>query len=219
MRIKIFLICYTLLAVLLNSCSGFDAGFLEVASARQSKGDTTHYGITVCALCRVTIDLLKTFYKIDVQQLEAKFSETNGQCGNDIVRDIVSVLINSKEYKVNPWQYPTTIGIIASANTKTDVKEMFNEDSHFDSEQFHGGSHLLVKRYQAALDSVLKVDNYDQARKTFGEMLHTLQVSVRFSHSLLRTCFHSGLLQSYKLYRTQLHLAERSSRSAYLPRR
>ena len=182
---KIFLFRFSLLALIFNSSFGFDAGFLEVASTRQQDRDTTHYGITVCALCRVTIDLLKTGYKIDVTQLEAQFKETNGQCGKRAVNDIVNVLRKSKDYKVNPWQFATTVKTIASANTKTDVKEMFNEDSHFDSEQFHGGSHLLVKRYQAALNSILKVDNYDQARKTFGEMLHTLQVSITFFHSPL----------------------------------
>ena len=194
MKMEKILFCFTWLAVMLNSSSGFDAGFLEVASTRQTDRDTTHYGITVCALCRVTIDLLKNSYKIDVTQLEAKFSVTNGQCGKNIVHDIVTILTNSKAYKVNPWQFATTIKTIASANTKTDLKEVFNEDSHFDSEQFHGGSHLLVKRYQAALDSILKVDNYDQARKTFGEMLHTLQVSVRFLYSHLQTRICSGLL-------------------------
>lgn len=190
---KIFLFRCSLLALIFNSSFGFDAGFLEVASTRQQDRDTTHYGITVCALCRVTIDLLKTAYKIDVTQLEAQFNETNGQCGKRAVNDIVNVLRKSKDYKVNPWQFVTTVQTIASANTKTDVKEMFNEDSHFDSEQFHGGSHLLVKRYQAALNSILKADNYEQARKTFGEMLHTLQVSIAFSIRL----FNRVLLQDF----------------------
>jgi hypothetical protein len=176
---------FLLLALVYNSSFGFDAGFLEVASTRQKESDTTHYGITICALCRVTIDLLKTVNKIDVAQVEEKFNETNGQCGRRSVNDIVNLLTKSKDYKVNPWQFATAVKAIASANTKTDLKEVFNEDSHFDSEQFHGGSHLLLKRYQAAVDSILKADNYDQARKTFGEMLHTLQVSIAFFYSTL----------------------------------
>ncbi|CAF3912594.1 unnamed protein product, partial [Rotaria sp. Silwood1] len=32
-----------------------------------------------------------------------------------------------------------------------------------------------MKRYQTILDAIIKVDNYDQGRKTFGEMLHTIQ--------------------------------------------
>ncbi len=166
-----------LLFLTLNTSLGFDAGFLELKPTRQNDKDTTHYGITICALCRVTIDYFKSAYKIDTTYLEIKFNATNGQCQGNIVNDIVKSLTSSQSYGINPWQFATTIRTIASANTKTDLKEIFKEESHFDSEQFLGGSQLVLTRYQATLDSILKADNYDQARKTFGEMLHTLQVS------------------------------------------
>ncbi|UJR38739.1 hypothetical protein I4U23_031404 [Adineta vaga] len=158
----------------------FDAGFLELKSTRVLK-DTTHYSITICALCRVTIDYLRSLSNIDTSYLERKFNETNGQCQSNIVKDIVSFLQANQQSGINPWQYITTIRIIASSNTKTDLKEMFKSESHFDSERFVGGSQLLLKRYQASIDSIQNADNYDQARKTFGEMLHTLQDF--YSHS------------------------------------
>ncbi|CAF3877300.1 unnamed protein product, partial [Rotaria sp. Silwood1] len=158
-----------------NIIYGFDAGFIELSSSRQNDKDTTHYGITVCALCRVTIDYLKSAYNIDTTYLEIKFNEINGQCQGNIVNDIINLLRSSQAKGINPWLYSTTIKTIASANTKTDLKEMFKEESHFDSETFVQGSKLIMKRYQTILDAIIKVDNYDQGRKTFGEMLHTIQ--------------------------------------------
>ncbi|UJR20150.1 hypothetical protein I4U23_023282 [Adineta vaga] len=165
----------------LNITRAFDAGFLELKSARQLNKDTTHYGITICALCRATIDYLKSLPKIDTAYLETKFNETNGQCPTNLLNDIVSFLQANQQSGVNPWQYVTTIRTIASSNTKTDLKEMFNTDSHFDSERFVGGSQLVLKRYQSSINSINNAGNYDQARKTFGEMLHTLQDF--YSHS------------------------------------
>ncbi|CAF1095611.1 unnamed protein product [Adineta steineri] len=167
--------------LILNSCYAFDAGFLDLKPSVRKDEDTTHYEITVCALCRVTIDYLQSVYKIDTKYLEVKFNVTNGQCDKNLVYDIVSILTNSQQTGVNPWQYATTIRTIASSNTKTDLKEVFKSESHFDSETFLGGSKLVMKRYEATVDSVLKADDYDQARKTFGEMLHTLQDF--YSHS------------------------------------
>jgi hypothetical protein len=176
---------FFVMLLLPGTCRAFDAGFLEVASAPQKDKDkdTTHYGITVCALCRVTIDYLKSAYKIDVGLLEKKFNVTNGQCPQSSVRDIINVLRNSGSRDINPWQFATMVKSIASANTKTDLKEMLKAESHFDSEKFHGSSQLVLKRYEAALNSILTADNYDQARKAFGEMLHTLQVSHLMSHN------------------------------------
>ncbi|CAF1224195.1 unnamed protein product [Adineta ricciae] len=164
----------------LESSHAFDAGFLELKSSRALK-DTTHYSVTVCALCRATIDYLQSLPKIDIAYLETKFNETNGQCQGSIVKDIVNFLQANQQAGINPWQYITAVRIIASSNTKTDLKEMFKSESHFDSERFVGGSQLLMKRYQASIDSIQKAGNYDQARKTFGEMLHTLQDF--YSHS------------------------------------
>ena len=160
---------------------GFDAGFLELGSSRQAQKDTTHYAITICALCRLTIDYLSSVSQIDTTHLELKFNETNGQCQGSIVNDIITILTNSQSRGINPWQFSTTVKTLAAANTKTDLKEMFKEESHFDSETFVKGSKLIMKRYQVTLDNILKAENYDQARKTFGEMLHTLQVSLLIS--------------------------------------
>jgi hypothetical protein len=191
MLLSIFL----LLLLPLNISRAFDAGFLNLRPLRQKDQDTTHYSITVCALCRVTIDYLKSAYKIDTTYLETKFNETNGQCEGNIVNDIVNILTNSQNSGVNPWQFATTVRTIASTNTKTDLKEFFNEDSHFDGEQFYDGSQLVMKRYQATLNSILEADNYDQARKTFGEMLHTLQVSLfSFIHFYYRVYISKGFL-------------------------
>jgi hypothetical protein len=171
------LITLVSLLMALDPARGFDAGFLELkTSLRQKDKDTTHYGITVCALCWTTVDYLKTAYRLDTSYLEKKFNQTNGQCQENLVNDIVRILSSSQKTGVNPWQFATTVNTIASTNTKTDLKEALKADSHFDSEQFRGGSQLVLRRYQATLDSILKADNYDQARRTFGEMLHTLQV-------------------------------------------
>jgi hypothetical protein len=172
-----------LLLLSLNISRGFDAGILELVPVRQAEKDTTHYAITVCALCKVTIQYMKSVSKIDTTYLETKFKEKNGQCEGNIVYDIFNVLTTSQG--VNPWQFATMVKTIASSNTKTDLKEVFKGESHFDSEKIVGGSQLVLTRYQATLDSILKADNYDQARKTFGEMLHTLQVSRDFFFSLI----------------------------------
>lgn len=168
---------FFLVFLLLNTNRAFDAGILQLKSSNQNDEDVTHYSITVCALCRVTIDYLKTAYKIDTTFLERKFNETNGECQRNIVNTIVNSLMNFQAYNVNPWQFATTVKTIAASNTKTDLKEVLTAESHFDSETFVGGSHLVLKRYQATLDSI-NADKYDQARNTFGQMLHTLQVSV-----------------------------------------
>ena len=171
----------------LNTCYAFDAGFLQLASTPASNEDTTHYAITVCALSRVTIDYIKTVNRIDVTYLESRFNQTNGQCRGNIVHDIVYTLINSQSFGLNPSQFDGTVKTIAAANTKTDLKEALEADSHFDNEEFRGGSQLILKRYQATIDSILREDNYDQARNTFGEMLHTLQVSCNFFPSFLHS--------------------------------
>ena len=169
-----------ILILSLNTCRAFDAGFRQLASARAENEDSTHYGITVCALGRVTIDYIKTTYKIDTTSLESKFNETNGQCQGNIVRDIINTLSNSQSSVLYPWQFDETVKTIASANTKTDLKEVLEADSHFDSEELLAGSQLVLRRYQATIDSAINEDNYDQARNTFGEMLHTLQVSLNY---------------------------------------
>ena len=155
--------------LLISSCLTFDAGFRELASSRSSNKDRTHYSMTICALCRVTIDYLKTYYKINTDYLESRFDETNAECQFDII----NLLQSSSKYTANPYEFSHTIDRIASANTKTDLKEMLEDDTHFDSESFIEGSQLILKRYQATIQQ--QRDNFDQARKTFGEMLHTLQ--------------------------------------------
>jgi hypothetical protein len=170
---------FFLFFLLVNTTRAFDAGILELLPSRDIDRDTTHYSITVCAFCRVTIDYLKSAYKIDTTYFERKFNETNGQCQGNIINDIVNGLTNFQSSGVNPWQFSQTVKTIASTNTITDLKEAFTEESHFDSETFLKGSQLVMTRYQATLDSIA-ADNYDQARKTFGQMLHTLQVSVSF---------------------------------------
>ncbi|CAF1276448.1 unnamed protein product [Rotaria magnacalcarata] len=172
---KLLIIIYLLLILKVNIIYAFDAGFIQLASSRQQNKDTTHYGMTICALCRVTLDYLKSTYNIDTTYLDVKFDQTNGQCQGNIVRGIINLLRSSQMKGINPWLYSITIKNIASANTKTDLKEMFKEESHFDSESFIGGSKLIMKRYQSTLDTILKADNYDQARKAFGAMLHTIQ--------------------------------------------
>ncbi|CAF1348949.1 unnamed protein product [Rotaria sordida] len=171
----IFIFIYLLFILRVSIIYGFDAGFIELVSTRQQNKDTTHYGMTVCALCRVTLDFLKSTYNIDTTYLDTKFDETNGQCQENTVQSIINLLRTSQLKGINPWVYSFTIKTIASANTKTDLKEIFKEESHFDSESFIGGSKLIMKRYQSTLDAILKADNYDQGRKTFGEMLHTIQ--------------------------------------------
>ncbi|CAM2704310.1 unnamed protein product [Rotaria socialis] len=148
----------------------FDAGFKELGTCRLKDKDTTHYGITVCGLCHVTIDYFKLAYKIDLTHLDGKFSRTNGQCDKSIVKDITNSLKKFLNKTLNSWEYPQTVKIIAASNTKTDLKEMLKEKSHFDSETFVGGSKLILKRYQITVDSIMKDDHYDQARKTFGEL-------------------------------------------------
>ncbi|CAF3711602.1 unnamed protein product [Rotaria sp. Silwood1] len=170
-----FIFIYILFILKINTIYGFDAGFIQLASARQENKDTTHYGMTICALCRVTLNFLKSTYNVDTTYLDTKFDETNGQCDGNIVRSIINLLRTSQMKGINPWLYSITVNTIASANTKTDLKEMFKEASHFDSESFIGGSKLIMKRYQSTLDAIRKSDNYDQGRKTFGEMLHTIQ--------------------------------------------
>ncbi|CAF4561368.1 unnamed protein product, partial [Didymodactylos carnosus] len=136
MVLKIY---YYLFLLYLNTSGAFDAGLLELRPFRDTKEeDTTHYEITVCAVCRVTIDYLKQVYKTNTQALEAKFNETNGQCNGKIINEIVAIL--SGQSGVNPFQFAAIVRYIASSNTKTDLKEPFSEKSHFDSEAILEGS-------------------------------------------------------------------------------
>lgn len=170
---RLFTLCFLLL--ILNVSHAFHAGFRDWKLSIQNK-DTTHYRITICALCRVTIDYLRSEYGNAAIYLNNIFNETNGQCQKNIVKDIVNTFKANPQFGINPWLFEETIERIASANSKTDLKEQFKEESHFDSESFRKGSQLVLKRYQLAINHIEVDDNYDQAHKTFGQMLHTLQV-------------------------------------------
>lgn len=171
-----FFIVLCLFLFPLNSVNGFDAGFLQLVPVLPKGSDTTHYSMTVCALCRVTIDYLRTAYHLDTTYLESKANVVNGQCQGNLVNEIVDFLNkSSSQSKANPWSFEATTKTIASSNTKTDLKEMLEEDSHFDSEAFIDGSQLILTRYEAAKESIVNQGNFDQSRRTFGEMLHTIQ--------------------------------------------
>ncbi|CAF0762621.1 unnamed protein product [Didymodactylos carnosus] len=107
--------------------------------------------------------------------LEANFNATNGQCNGKIVNEIVTILFGHLYKSVNPFQFAKIVRDIASSNTKTDLKEAFSEKSHFDSETMLEGSQVILKRYIAATNSIQNGGDYDEARRTFGAMLHTLQ--------------------------------------------
>ncbi|CAF2558292.1 unnamed protein product [Rotaria sp. Silwood2] len=72
---------------------------------------------------------------------------------------------------------------------------MFKEENHFDSETIVKESKLIMKRYQTTLDAILKTDNYNQGRKTFGEMLHTIQVSLFYFILLISIAIGFNLLK------------------------
>lgn len=95
----------------------------------------------------------------------------------DLINRMDNVLRDhSQHFGVNPWLFQKTVKTIASTNTKSDLKEMFQGESHFDSETFAGGSKWVKRRYEAAMESLSKWSDDDQARRTFGEMSDTFQV-------------------------------------------
>lgn len=76
--------------------------------------------------------------------------------------------------------FETGIKMITYYNVKTDTDHPFSEKYHFDSETFLDGKALIIKGIEE-ITAHVKKENFEDARKTLGAILHTLQDF--YSHS------------------------------------
>lgn len=66
--------------------------------------------------------------------------------------------------------------MITYYNVQTDTDHPFSEKYHFDSETFLDGKALIIKGLED-ITAYMKKQNFEDARKRLGQILHTLQVS------------------------------------------
>ena len=151
----------------------FDAGW---TTTFLRSDDATHYSLTECALLEIASNYLKTIYNITT--IQSVLNVENGQCRVKPIYTAIDVELN--KLKLDRKRLLLAINTIAQANTKMDLFEATKEATHFDDEQFDDGAVLISQRLDAALASMI-MENYEQARESFGALLHTVQDF--YSHS------------------------------------
>ena len=168
--LRILLLCLLLIG---ERAHGFDAGW--TASFLQTK-DATHYSMTECALLEVAADYLKATY--NVNSIHSVLNIRDGQCDTKVIYSAINSEL--ERLKIDKKRLAGAINTIASENTNRDFMEMFQEATHFDSEEFDAGALLVSQRLDAAIASAATQD-YKQARESFGALLHSVQDF--YSHS------------------------------------
>nr|XP_014345788.1 PREDICTED: von Willebrand factor A domain-containing protein 7-like [Latimeria chalumnae] len=148
--------------------SGFNPNFAALFS-----NGVTHHEITKKAVLQTTLRL---------------FQEIPNLQGKTLPEDIFSNYeIHPAELfkayyggNVSPSKFVSAITEMGSANGMVDFWYVFNEERHFDSETFVKGKAVILEGRSNVILNLQK-RNYRKARKTFGEILHTLQDF--YSHS------------------------------------
>lgn len=164
------LLCSLLLC---SSIYGFDAGWS--ANFLQSE-DATHYSITECALLEISSNYLKSAYGIT--SVQSVINVENGQCRTKPIYNAINTALEG--LKLDKKRLSLAIDTIARANTKMDLFESSRDATHFDNEEFDEGALLISQRLTAASSSVT-MEKYEEARESFGALLHTVQDF--YSHS------------------------------------
>ena len=150
--------------LLLESSRGFNSGL----SGREQ---TTHFGLTECALLRTAASYLKLVHgsaRLDHLANSTELCEDVETIFNEIQQE-------SRRLGVNLGLRPV-IDLICTSNILVNLEELTSPSSHFDNEAFTDGSILIANRLadtQAKLISDLP--SVTDARLSFGQAMHTLQ--------------------------------------------
>jgi hypothetical protein len=132
--------------------------------------------MTECALLEIASDYLRLVYNITT--IQSIINVENGQCRTNLIYNGINIQLN--KLKLDKKRLLSAIETVAQANTRMDLFEASREATHFDSEQFDDGAMLISQRLDAALTS-MAMEKYEQARESFGALLHTVQDF--YSHS------------------------------------
>ena len=149
---------------LLQRSTAFEAGL----SGQQS---TTHFGLTECALLRITAGYLRSVY--NTTRLNS-VADSIDVCNDtqlihqEIDRELDRLRIQSELRSV--------IDAISTSNIRVNLDEPNSAESHFHDEKFARGSTLVRNRLA---DTVAKLmgdaSSVIDARQSFGQAMHTLQ--------------------------------------------
>ena len=131
----------------------------------------THYSLTECALVELGRDYLTRVHQISIDG-------DSGQCQIKSLSKAIEGHLN--RLKIDQRRWTSSIESISENNVKQDLVEIFNPATHFDNEAFNDGATLVSRRFDAAVSSA-QIDDYHQARASFGALLHTVQDF--YSHS------------------------------------
>ncbi|CAF2176806.1 unnamed protein product [Rotaria magnacalcarata] len=156
---------FTLAGLLLLTRSHcFDSGL-----SGQEK--TTHFGLTECALLRITASYLKSIYgSTDLDNIAdgTELCDDVETMFNRIQQETRRLGINSKLRFV--------IDQVCTSNVLVNLEEFTSPSSHFDNEAFIEGSLLIANRLADVQINLMRdsLSVFD-ARQSFGQAMHTLQ--------------------------------------------
>lgn len=169
----------------------FWSGFLG-----NSFGTRTHWKITESAILRVAEEAL-----IEYEVLGAP---VNSLSANKLVRAAHGKSASARDFKL-------AIREIQKANSMVDAELPKVSAAHFDSENFRGGSERLANLRSSVL-SEIRNEEYDAARVSAGQFLHTLQDF--YSHS---NWIELGRYYAYQTLVTGGHIPESELAPPFTP--
>jgi hypothetical protein len=164
MMYRLILLLVLVGLLLLESSRGFNSGL----SGREQ---TTHFGLTECALLRIAASYLKSVHgstRLDNLANSTELCEDVERMFNQIQRESHRLGINSALRSV--------IDLVCTSNILVNLEEFTSPSSHFDNEAFTEGSRLIANRL-VDVQTKLMSDSLSvtDARLSFGQAMHTLQ--------------------------------------------
>lgn len=149
---------------LLQRSTAFDAGL----SGQQS---TTHFGLTECALLRITAGYLLSVHnatRLNRLANSIDLCDDAQLIHQEIDRELHRLRIQSELRSV--------IDAISTSNIRVNLDEPNSPESHFHDEKFNLGSTLVRNRLADTVAKLIgNASSVMDARKSFGQALHTLQ--------------------------------------------
>ena len=166
---RVLALCSFLVVLLrIAPVESFHAGW----SAHLAPSDEdTHYSLTECALVEMGRDYLTRVHQMSID-------DDNSQCQIKSLSEAIEVHLN--RLKIDRRRWTSSIESVAQSNAKQDLVEIANPATHFDNEALNAGAALVSQRFDATVAS-MQIDDYHQARASFGALLHTVQDF--YSHS------------------------------------
>ena len=138
---------------------------------------STHYGLTACALMRMTAQYLVSTYNVTRLSRFANsttFCINHGEILSNLQREIRQLGLVS--------DLTSVIDAIASANIDVNTEERHSPSSHFSNEQFAEGSTLVGVRLADAVSKLTdETSSIGDVYRVFGQAIHTVQDF--YSHS------------------------------------